>query len=126
MDFGLICNRIATGCKWVLRLKKTEMAPLTKYKAWMVAKCFNQIPGWGYSETFSLVANPVIVGILLAIALTFSQSIHQIDVNKTFLNGYFEEKKYMAQPPGIESSNNQQVCTLNTTIYGLRDIMCLV
>ena len=77
-------GRKAIGCKWAFRVKQNPGGSILKYKAWLVAKGFNQIPGQDYSETFSPVVKPVTIRIKLTIALTHHWSILQIDVNNAF------------------------------------------
>ena len=56
------------------------------FKARLVAKCFKQIHGIDYDETFSLVAMLKSIQILLAIAAYYDYEIRQMDVKTVFLN----------------------------------------
>lgn len=42
----------ATGCKWVFRVKENPDDSINKYKARLVAKCFNQLPGQDHGKTY--------------------------------------------------------------------------
>jgi hypothetical protein len=60
---------------------------VTVYKAWLVAKGFQQVQGVDYDETFSPIAMVKSIWILLAIAAFHDYEIWQVDVKTTFLNG---------------------------------------
>jgi hypothetical protein len=48
-------------------------------------------------------------------------SLHQMDVNTTFLNGAIEEEVYIEQPQGFEvHSRDTHVCRLKKALYGLK------
>ena len=47
--------------------------------------------------------------------------LHQIDVSTAFLHGELSEEVYMKQPEGfVESGNENLVCHLKHSIYGLK------
>jgi hypothetical protein len=86
-----------------------------------VAKCFKQIHGIDYDETFSPVAMLKSVQILLAIAAYFDDEIWQMDVKTAFLNGNLTEDVYMTQPEGfIDPKYAGKICKLQKSIYGLK------
>jgi len=61
------------------------------------------------------------IRILLSIATFYNYEIWQMDVKTAFLNGNLEENIYMVQPEGfIEQGQEQKVCKLNRSIYGLK------
>ena len=61
------------------------------------------------------------IGILLSIAAYYDYEIWQMDVKIAFLNGYLEENIYMMQPYGfITEGQEQMVCKLHKSIYGLK------
>ncbi|KAM2226439.1 hypothetical protein TB1_019595 [Malus domestica] len=59
------------GCKWVFRIKRKLDGIVDKYKARLVAKGFHQQEGIDFQETFSPVAKPVTIRILLTLAMQF-------------------------------------------------------
>ena len=61
------------------------------------------------------------IRILLSIATFYDYEIWQMDVKTAFLNGNLEESIYMSQPEGfIEQDQEQKVCKLKKSIYGLK------
>ena len=60
-------------------------------------------------------------GIIMAFVAYFNLELHQMEVKRTFLNGNLEEDLYMEQPEWfIKWNNNQLVCKLKKSIYGLK------
>eukprot|EP00253_Pinus_taeda_P010014 PITA_10014 len=57
--------------KWVFKKKINTEGKLEKYKAWLVAKGYSQVPGIDFGDIFSLVANVASIRLLLSIAIAF-------------------------------------------------------
>uniref|UniRef100_A0A0A9GAH2 Reverse transcriptase Ty1/copia-type domain-containing protein n=1 Tax=Arundo donax TaxID=35708 RepID=A0A0A9GAH2_ARUDO len=89
------------------------------YKAYLVARGFQQEHGRDYDETFAPVAHMTTVRTLIAVAFVRQWSISQLDVKNAFLNGDLNEEVYMQSPPGY-SAPPGHVCRLHRALYGLK------
>lgn len=83
------------------------------YKKRLVAKGYTQTYGIDYQETFSLIAKPNIVRVLLSLVANVDWPLHQFDVKNTFLHKDLEEEVYMDIPPRyIAHPKIEVVCKL--------------
>jgi len=87
--------------KWVFINKLDEAGVITRNKARLIAKGYNQEEGIDYGETFSPFARLEAVRLLLAFACMSGFKLFQMDVKSAFLN----EEVYVEQPPGFEDHN---------------------
>ena len=102
---NVICN------KWVFKLKQKPNGTIDRYKAWLVAKGFEQLDGLDYNETFSPVFKPAsTIRLLLALAMMFNWPICQLDVSSAFLHGFLDDEVFMEQPMGFVDSSNPTLC----------------
>ena len=109
------------GCKWVYKTKRDATGGIERHKARLVAKGFSQKEGIDYTETFSPVSCKDAFRIIMALVAHYDMELHQMDVKTAFLNGELEEVIYMKQPEGfIETGNENLVCRLRKSIYGLK------
>ena len=86
------------GTKWVFRNKLDENGEITRNKAWLICKGYEQEEGIDYGETFSPVARMEGVRTLLAYATYKGFKVYQMDVKSAFLNGILEEEVYIEYP----------------------------
>lgn len=91
----------AITSRWVYKLKPGINGHLTKFKARLVARGFEQTEGVDFLDTFAPVVRWETIRTLIAIAVHLNWPIHQLDVLTAFLNGILKEDVYMLQPPGF-------------------------
>ncbi|GJU63555.1 retrovirus-related pol polyprotein from transposon TNT 1-94 [Tanacetum coccineum] len=114
-------NMTIIGTKWVFRNKLDENGIVSRNKARLVAQGYNQQEGINYDETYAPVARLESIRILLAYACALDFKLFQMDVKSTFLNGFINEKVYVAQPPGfIDFEKPDHVYKLKKALYGLK------
>ncbi|KAA0056413.1 gag/pol protein [Cucumis melo var. makuwa] len=82
------------GCKWIYKRKRDSAGKVQTFKARLVVK-----------------------------GCIYDYEIWQMDVKTIFLNGNLEESIFMSQPEGfITQGQEQKVCKLNRSIYGLKQV----
>jgi histone deacetylase 1/2 len=107
--------------KWVFKVKPRPDGTIAKYKCRLCARGFLQKHGIDYNATFSPVATPASIKLLLAIAQRRGLYLRSADVSTAFLFGSLPESErvYMDPPPGIET-NQDEVLELHKCVYGLK------
>ncbi|GJZ85836.1 retrovirus-related pol polyprotein from transposon TNT 1-94 [Tanacetum coccineum] len=116
-------NMTIIGTKWVFRNKLDENGVVSQNKARLVAQGYNQQEGIDYDETDALVARLKSIRILLAYVCALDFKLFQRDVKSAFLNGFINEKVYVAQPSGfIDFEKPNHVYKLKKTLYGLKQV----
>jgi hypothetical protein len=114
-------NQNVKGTKWVFRNKQDEHGVVTRNKARLVAKCYWQVEGLDFDETYAPIARLESIRILLAYATYHGFKLYQMDVKSVFLNGPIKEEVYVEQPPGFEDSEYpNHVYKLSKALYGLK------
>ena len=108
---SLPLGRKLVQCKWVFWTKVSADGSTYKYKASLVAKCFSQVQGVDYHETFAPVAKMHSIRLVLAIAASKHWKVQHMDVESAFLHGYLHEEIYMKHPKGY-ISDSYLVCEL--------------
>ena len=83
------------GTKWVFRNKMNEQCVITRNKARIVPKDYNQEEGIDYDETFSPIVRLEAIRMLLAFASFMNFKLYQMDIKSAFLNGFIEEEVYV-------------------------------
>ena len=86
------------GTKWVFINKSDDSGVITRNKARLMAKRYNQTEGIDYDETFAPVARLEAIRLLLAFSCMSGFKLFQMDVKSAFLNGFVKEEIYVAQP----------------------------
>jgi hypothetical protein len=91
------------------------------HKVRLVVKGFKQHLGIDYDDTFSHVVKLATIYLVLSLAVSQSGTLHQLDVQNTFLHDVLEEEVYMKQPPGfVDLSCPSYHCRLDKALYGLK------
>ena len=93
----------AIQCKWVLHIKHDKTNAISHFKAQLVVKGFNQIPGQDFHYIFVPVAHWDSICAILSIATINDYELHQLDVKTTYLNGPLDEEIYMQVPPRLDA-----------------------
>jgi hypothetical protein len=79
--------------------QEDENGVVTRNKARLIVKCYSQVKGLGFDETFTPVAKLKSICMLLAYVTHNSFKLYQIGINSTFLNGPIKEVVCVEQPP---------------------------
>lgn len=117
---SLPTGKKVVGNRWVYKRKLGPNGEVVRHKARLVAQGFTQQHGTDYDQTFSPVIRMESVRMMAAIATQRSMEIHQVDIATAFLNGILNEEVYMRQPRGFEIGNQDIVCKLKKSLYGLK------
>ena len=98
-----------------------EHGAITRNKARLVARGYNQEEGINYDETYAPVARLEAVRLLLAFSSIKRFKLFQMDVKSAFLNGYINEEVFVSQPPEFEDYKHlEYVYKLKKALYGLK------
>jgi hypothetical protein len=111
-------GRKLVKCRWVYKTKSVADEQISRYKAKLVAKGFQQVHGIDYDETFAPVENMDSVCLALSIVAAKGWEVHQIDVKNGFLHNDLSEEICMEQPQGI-MQDSYLVYQLKKSLYGL-------
>jgi hypothetical protein len=116
-------GRKVIGCKWVFKTKFGQDGSITKRKARLVCKGYDQVHGLDYEEVFAPTVKFTSIRLALSIAAEQDWEVEQLDVETAFLNAPVEEEIYMHQPEGFERTapdGSILVCRLKKSLYGLK------
>jgi hypothetical protein len=109
------------GSKWVFKVKRNADGSIEHYKGRVVAKGYNQHPGFDYIEIFTPTVRMPTIRVVLAISALHDYHLRSIDISHAYLNGEMDCDVYMEQPEGFaEGDPRQTVCLLQKSIYGTK------
>ena len=108
--------------KWVFKKKEgTPSIENARYKARLVTKGYNQIPGVDFTNVFSPMVKHRSFQYLLGIVALHDYEREQLDVKTAFLHGDLEEDIYLQQPEGFTVSGKEDYnLLLKNSFYGLK------
>jgi hypothetical protein len=73
--------------------------------------------------TFSPIVKLTTVRTVFSLAVLRSWPVHQLNVKNAFLHGTLSETIHYSQPSGfVNPAQLDQVCHLNKSIYGLKQV----
>lgn len=114
-------NRKPITAKWLYKIKRNSKGKITKFKARIVAKGFQQQEGVDFHDVFAPVVRWSTIRLVLALAAKYHWPLSQMDVITAFLNGNIEEEIYMEISDGFPGvGDNMKVCKINKAFYGLK------
>ena len=105
--------------RWVTTDKYGPDGKITRHKARLVARGFQQEEGLDYEETFASVVKPASTRILLALAAILHWRIHQADVKTAFLNSNLDKPVYMKTPRDVQLPRGYCLLLIKA-LYGLK------
>jgi len=109
------------GSKWVFKVKRNADGSVERYKGRLVAKGYNQRPGFDYLEIFAPTVRMPTIRVVLAMAAIEDLHLHSIDISHAYLNGEMDCDVYMEQPEGFAVGDpRQMVCLLKKSIYSTK------
>jgi len=109
------------GSKWVFKVKRNADGSIDHYKGCLVAKGYNQRPGFDYLKIFTPTVHMASIHIILALAAIHNLHLRSVDVSNAYLNGEMDCDIYMEQPEGFaEGDPKEWVCLLVKALYGTK------
>jgi len=106
--------------RWVFKVKRNPDKSIERFKARLVVRGFMQQHGVDFDETFSQTCRYESIRALLALAAAKGYFILQSDVKTAFLHSELTETIYMELPEGLRTTEEDLVCLLKKSLYGLR------
>jgi hypothetical protein len=112
-------GRKLVRCRWVYRTKSAANGHVSRYKAMLVSKGFQQVHSIENDETFAPVENMDSIRLALSIMATKGWEVHQMDIKNKFLHGDLYEEIYIEHPHGF-MQDSSLVYRLKKSFYGLK------
>jgi hypothetical protein len=112
-------RRKLVRCRWVYRTKSTVDGQISRYKARLVSKGFQQVHGIDYDETFAPVVNMDSIWLALSIVVPKGWEVHKMYVKNSFLHDDLSEEISMEKPQ-VFMQDSYLVCRMKKSLYGLK------
>ncbi|CAI7810557.1 unnamed protein product, partial [Closterium sp. NIES-53] len=104
---------------WIFRVKRPSGSP-PAFKARYVARCFSQLQGVDYFQTFSPTLKMTNLWVLLHVGTQCDYELHSL----VFLKGSLHEKIWLRRPPGFTGSFPAGTqWSLRRQVYGLHQAL---
>ncbi|MBW0529505.1 hypothetical protein O181_069220 [Austropuccinia psidii MF-1] len=103
---------------WVFKRKIDANGNLTKYKARLCVRGFNQQEGLNYNDVFSPTGKLASLRLLTKLSHQHLFQIDQMDVLCLFYNGILNKTLYIFRPDGCKEES--KILKLNKSLYGLK------
>ena len=119
-------GRKALHTRWIFKIKNNSDGNQL-FKARLVVKGYEQVPGVDFTKTFSPVAGDTTIRTVLATAMHLGWNCEAIDVEAAFLNADLEEDVFVEVPKGFETGgtvDRNNVCKLLKAVYGIVQAPC--
>ena len=98
-------NQKVIGCRWVFARKRNAQGSVVRHRARLVAKGFQQRPGWDYTEVYNPVVAFTLVRILFMVLVVLGGWLHcHLDVKCAYLYGTSTTQYAWSYPRGWRSN----------------------
>ena len=88
-------NTNIVGSRWMFQVKCDNHGQVNRYKAWLVAQGFSQVPGLDFNETYTPTIRLTTICFIIALACKYNLELRQINIKGAYLNGKLDEDVYM-------------------------------
>ena len=107
------------GCRWVFVRKRNDKGIVVRHRARLVAKGFQQCPGWDYTEVYNPVVTFTLVRIAFMVLVVLGGWLHNhLDVKCAYLYGTLDKPIHMEVPAGVKGQPGE-AWLLKKALYGL-------
>ncbi|CAN0051842.1 unnamed protein product [Sphacelaria rigidula] len=107
------------SAKWVFSWKTDTDGTVTKAKARLVARGFEQRFAVGYFETFAATTSMASINLVMAVAVQEEWPLYHFDVTQAFVQAEMDTDVYMRLPEGFSVLTDVTV-KLEKSIYGIK------
>jgi hypothetical protein len=110
----------ALGARWVFTIKRLPDGSIDKFRAWYVAKGFNQVMGTDCNETYAPTTLLNTLQMLLSIAQNKQYPTASFDISSAYLYGPIKEEVYVQPLVEIVPEWKGKMMRLKKAMYGTR------
>ena len=103
----------------MLQRKRNENNEVVRYKARLVLRGYEQVPGRDYGDTYTPTVRAETSRLLLSLTVKYDWECDQLDAVTAFLNADIDRTIYMWQPAGFNKVPDK-ICQLNLALYRIK------